>query len=69
MAISHKHPWEFKQEAKIVENPTKEEFDDLNARAIRNNEKEVIRSPYTMIDGIPHKFCAKRGWVSLTKMD
>ena len=69
MAISHKHPWEYKQKAVIVENPSKEEFKDLNARAIRNNEKEITPSPYTMMDGIPHKFCPKRGWVALTKMN
>ena len=69
MASEYKHPWEFKQKAIIVENPTKEEFEDLNARALRKNEKEIVPSTYTMKGGIPHKFCAKRGWVALTKMN
>ena len=69
MAISHKHPWEYKQEAKSVQKPTKEEFEKLNALAIKKNEKDIIKSPYTMIGGVPHKFCPDTGWIPLTKIN
>ena len=66
MAISIKHPWEYKQQA-ITSKSTKEEFEELVKRASAKNEKEIKSSGYMTIDGIPHKF--KNGtWIALTKM-
>jgi len=67
MAISHKHPWEYKQQA-ITSKSTKEEFAELVKRASAKNEKEIKSSGYMMIDGIPHKF--KNGnWIALPRIN
>ena len=68
MAISHKHPWEYKQKATYGKKPTAEEFAELVKKATKKDDKEIKSSGYMMIDGIPHKF--KNGnWTALPRIN
>lgn len=64
--MSDKHPWEYKQPAK-VSRTSKEEFEELLKRAKKKEEKPIQAKTYRLINGIPHKIVDGK-WVPLTRM-
>lgn len=64
--MSNKHPWEYKQPAKVTK-ISKEEFEELIKKSKKKEEQPIEPKTYRMHNGIPHKVVDGK-WVPLTRM-